>query len=710
MLGAGLALAGIGIKKFAEGFKIMVDAIIDGLQRIISALPGLVDNIGKTFDAAGRIFSTAIPNLVSSMGQGLKKIVTSVRNTASPFVSAFSTMGSRAVSKVGSFAGSMLSKGTTLGQKLVSGVRSNVGKMGTAGIDSVTRFLNSVASKLPALASAGANLAVTFVQSVANAIRDNQNGMNSAMQDLGYQMARGMITGLASGAGGVISAAKDVALQAYHAAKAAIESHSPSKKFHELGVFASMGLANGILALKRSVGLAGEDIANTAIDSAADTLGVHSPSTKFIALGKYVVEGFSKGIHGNRKQIDAAFNDLKYRLKTTISTTEKDIDSLKVRLAKRSNARMKANLQKQLAQAKKELAAEKAAYKQVTKALSDRRTKLGKLADQYDKVAKKLDAANANLAAKKKQRDDYYAQVKEEYDTLPELSSGTTVAGYNEKLQIQIKKTKELNTVLSKLRKLGLNDDMYKQLVAGGVDSLNYANELLASGKKGVKQANDLNSQMNKAAGSLSTTSSKQLYQAAVDSAQGIVDGLKKQQKNIEKQMDKIADAMVKAIKKKLGIHSPSKVFDKEVGQMSGKGVSNGLVASIKEVVKSSTAVGDAAVAAMAKSLSKINDVVNDNMNLSPTITPVLDTTSIGTGVNKITRMLSGQTLNVGSNSLVASRIGMPYDQKTTQPITTQTPAISLVQNNYSPKALSRLEIYRDTRSQLSTLKGALSR
>jgi hypothetical protein len=34
---------------------------------------------------------------------------------------------------------------------------------------------------------------------------------------------------------------------------------------------------------------------------------------------------------------------------------------------------------------------------------------------------------------------------------------------------------------------------------------------------------------------------------------------------------------------------------------------------------------------------------------------------------------------------------------------------ISFVQNNYSPKALSRLEIYRQTRNQIHQLKGALS-
>ena len=34
----------------------------------------------------------------------------------------------------------------------------------------------------------------------------------------------------------------------------------------------------------------------------------------------------------------------------------------------------------------------------------------------------------------------------------------------------------------------------------------------------------------------------------------------------------------------------------------------------------------------------------------------------------------------------------------------------TFTQNNYSPKALSRLDIYRQTKNQFSALKGAVSR
>ena len=67
------------------------------------------------------------------------------------------------------------------------------------------------------------------------------------------------------------------------------------------------------------------------------------------------------------------------------------------------------------------------------------------------------------------------------------------------------------------------------------------------------------------------------MYGAGIQAAQGLVKGLKSQQKAIEKQMASIAKAMATSIKKALGIHSPSRLMADEVGSMVPAGIVEGM-------------------------------------------------------------------------------------------------------------------------------------
>jgi phage-related protein len=82
---------------------------------------------------------------------------------------------------------------------------------------------------------------------------------------------------------------------------------------------------------------------------------------------------------------------------------------------------------------------------------------------------------------------------------------------------------------------------------------------------------------LSSAANSLASSAANQLYGAGVNAAQGLVNGLKSQQALITKQMDVIAASMVKAIKKALGIHSPSRVMRDQVGSQIVAGLVSGI-------------------------------------------------------------------------------------------------------------------------------------
>jgi hypothetical protein len=97
------------------------------------------------------------------------------------------------------------------------------------------------------------------------------------------------------------------------------------------------------------------------------------------------------------------------------------------------------------------------------------------------------------------------------------LAKGTTLL---DNLKQQLKDTLHLQKDLKALSKAGLKRSLLEQLTAGGLDSLGVADELLGSGKSGIRDVNRTATAINNAAGSI----------AGQDAARQLADSLKKPQ------------------------------------------------------------------------------------------------------------------------------------------------------------------------------------
>jgi hypothetical protein len=237
-------------------------------------------------------------------------------------------------------------------------------------------------------------------------------------------------------------------------------------------------------------------------------------------------------------------------------------------------------------------------------------------------------------------------------------------------------------------------------------------NELLAGGKAGIDQINGLNKELDSVSSSLGRNASTALYQAGVDAAAGLVKGLEKQQAAIEKLMDKIADSMVRALKKKLGIKSPSKVFA-ELGKFTGQGLAKGLNNSASEVAKSSEGVANTAVDSLRRSLSGMHKMTLGDVDMRPVIRPVLDLTDVQKTAGKIGGLLPSAKMNVSAAYANASDASAAIranrtDGDDSSSSGSESRNITFNQYNSSPKAMSNAEIYRNTKNQISVAKGAL--
>lgn len=648
LLGIGLLAAGAGVFLFATGLTALAAAgaagaaaVIGIVSGLIGLIPKLMEEIGKGIIAFAKVIATGGPAITQAITVVLQSLISAIGRLTPQIVNTLLRMLTQMLQAMANYVPKMVDAGLKMLTGILTGIANNIGKVVDAATKVTVNFINGVARNLPKIIQSGVNLILSFINGLTRAIDQNSSALGQAGGRLAVAIIRGMVNGLRSGVGEIVSAAKNVA--------------------------------------------------SSALNSAMDVLGINSPSKEFEKIGKFVIDGFRKGLDGNKGQIDKAFNDLKKML---------------LDLSKSSKA--SASERKKAA----------AAYSELTKKLNDERSALGKLSNQYDKLTEKIKKAEETLANAIKTRDDYRKQIADQYSDMPTPDKDQKVADYVKDLQEQIEKTKQFANTLQRLRKLGLNDETYKDLLAQGIDGLPFANELLAGGPEAINQINELSKQLDAAGGQLGKQASISLYQAGVDAAQGMVDGLKAKQKAIEKIMDTIAASMIKALKKKLGIKSPSVEMAK-LGAFSAEGLAEGMRGMTGIIERAADGNGKAALEAMRKSLTNMSDLVVGPLDVRPTITPVLDLSNVKKNAGQIGTMLATGPISVDSayaKAIGVARSRMTESSTTSQNVSDSRPnTVTYVQNNTSPKALSAAEIYRQTKNQLSitsknlsTAKGAL--
>ncbi|MCX5236239.1 hypothetical protein OG824_13620 [Streptomyces prunicolor] len=264
--------------------------------------------------------------------------------------------------------------------------------------------------------------------------------------------------------------------------------------------------------------------------------------------------------------------------------------------------------------------------KTVTARLKADQSKLTKLLSSYDAIQTKLDDARQSLAALKEAKADYAASVAQQ---IVDAANVTTMeggfTGIIEQLTQARDQAKHFADVLAKLKKLGLNSEMFDQLAQAGPEAgMEAAEAILSAGQAGVDQVNELEKQIASAADKVGATASQVMYDNGIHMAEGLVAGLESQASKIEKQMLSIAASMVAAIKKALGIHSPSRVFAR-LGAFVGQGFSKGLISESSGVMS-----------AVEQSLLLNTGSVGAGQNIASAVTGALSDTSSSGGATKV--------------------------------------------------------------------------
>lgn len=162
-----------------------------------------------------------------------------------------------------------------------------------------------------------------------------------------------------------------------------------------------------------------------------------------------------------------------------------------------------------------------------------------------------------------------------------------------------------------------------------------------------------------------------------------------------------------------LDINSPSRVF-RSLGGSTVEGFVQGVDRGKSTVENSAAGMADTAIGAVTDSVSKMKDAFEIDADMTPVIAPVLDLTNVQKSASGIGALFSGHAIEPIATTAMARDISAEdrarntskVDDSKSQPVTQK---IELNQTNTSPKALSEIEIYRQTKNLLSTAKGAFN-
>lgn len=203
------------------------------------------------------------------------------------------------------------------------------------------------------------------------------------------------------------------------------------------------------------------------------------------------------------------------------------------------------------------------------------------------------------------------------------------------------------------------------------------------------------------------STAAVELADAIID---GITGGIKKGASKALNAVKDMAKGLLDGAKNLLGINSPSKEFFK-VGGWSAEGLANGIDKTSGVAIQAGRDMGENTLDALKKTMARLGDAVSMDMDMTPTIRPVLDLSDIRNGSSLINGLLMPNSLDLGTSYSKAASIAedsRPEPSDDADNVNPEKASLTFNQYNSSPKALSEAEIYRQTKNQISVAKGAM--
>ncbi|MCT2249369.1 phage tail protein [Kocuria rhizophila] len=540
-----------GLSMIVQSVWALIVAIVTGaiaiVQSIITAGLTLITSIWSTvwnglvsiatsiWGAITSAVSTAISTVQSVISSGLSAaqgIVSGILSgILSFFVSIWSSITS-AVSTAISTVQAVISAGMSAALSIVSGIMSGILSVVSSVWSSITSTVSAAASAVVSTVSAGFNAALSAVSSVMS----------------------GIISAVTSGVSSVVSGFTSMVSQGISVLTGMIGQAA------SIGGQIIAGLANAISSGASAVVGAISNVVSGAISAAKSALGIHSPSRVFRGIGEFTVAGLTKGLTGKASEAKKASADL---AKGITQVYQKNAEDQRKRLKRKSI------LGDPKAQAK-------AFYDTYARASTDA---LQKLAAKRDGLLKRLDDQKKKLDDLYKARDDKAASLKDQYmgsfDLKKSASGG--IQGMIRSAKDAAAAIHQMRVNIWKLKTQGFSQNMINDIGAMDPADANKVAAQILRGTKAQKAAlkKQYSSLQSQSAGAGKLVANY-MYSTGIQAANGLISGLRSQLAAVDVASKVLADRLVGTVRKRLGIHSPSRVMAVQ-GRFSAEGFAKGL-------------------------------------------------------------------------------------------------------------------------------------
>lgn len=595
--GAGLLVLGTAVLVASAGFTVIgntitkvVDAISGGLTSVLNGIAKVINSVGTSAKNAGQGFKSVASGIKTIAGLSIGSIAKSLGAVS---------IGLGKISKKGTGVGRAASGLKTLASASVS-VNASFGTMGAVAASSLSAVSKSMSKVASTAKSAGRNAgsgyasalrsglskAASAASKAATSVNTRLRSGRSGAYSAGSYVSQGFASGMSSCLGQIEAAASRMVSAADTAIRAKAKIHSPSKLTKKHGGYMSLGFGNGILSKISEATKAAKKLVS-------ETMKVFKTAKNkgnYESLGEKLSDKFKSQMEKKR---DSALKSVKNMINAYVKP-------LKKQNKKASSKYTKAGRYLNSAFSK--------SYKAEVK-------KLIKAADStFDKLGKKY----------QKKYDAIIDARKSFMENLGNISSLYTADDYgNIALKDFNAGTKQINAYAKNLEKLKkiLPDGLMEEILGlSTAEGLAYTNNLLKMSTKDLKAygasytkfqnaakktatnyyapklsslKKDFSAQVTKEAKALK----KRMTTIGANAMSGFVSGMSSKKKSLSKESRILANEVIKAFRKKLKIHSPSRVFA-SLATYTAKGYINQLESmrhKIADVAQSIVTIPDVA-------------------------------------------------------------------------------------------------------------------
>jgi len=407
----------------------------------------------------------------------------------------------------------------------------------------------------------------SFIAGIPGKIKNALTGAANWLKDTGGHVITGLKNGITGTWHVVTDWLKDLP------SKVGGNVKNAGKWLYDIGGQIITGLKNGILSVAGNIGKWIVDKVPGPLKSAVKkALGIHSPSKVFAGYGANIIHGLVQGLNGTASQATAAITRIANKVKDTKNWS--------------SSRGSKSALIKYVEDEGQALVKKLKTHEALVKKIAKANDKLKQMQD--DRKALKDSVASAVVG----ELDLTAAIAKDENGTI--LKGKTTFKAVKAVVSGMLTKVKTFNSKMKALIAAGFPPALVQELAGYGMDSaIELATALLSGSKKEQKALiadySGITTQANKVGNAIAG----QMYDVGIQTQKGLIKGLEADDKKITKAAKRLTDKLTKAVKKELGIHSPSRVF-RALGGFTVAGLAQGLEATSgveKAMVKVSNTV-----------------------------------------------------------------------------------------------------------------------